>query len=140
MTYQELKEQLERMTELMSTYNAIASCGVPQKSVHHWVAPKIMSGYTMGEEVRIRCGATTIQDIDQRKYYAKSCKWHEKHGYVLIDLSKANVKRYLSLLTQLEYTDLTMAERDELRNQAKDILCKSINKEHSQIKSLTIWV
>ena len=93
-----LEREKESIESAMAVAQALVDCGIPRKLTKHWkpVAPE--SGYSMGETVVLKCGDKTIQKLDNTSEYAKSCKYRAKHGYIVLEFSKKDLRTLVDLM------------------------------------------
>lgn len=96
-TYKQAKMMVEKYTAMMKLYNNLISFGVPQSKVQYYETPCVSSDYSMGELVIVRCNGFDIDRKDKRQEYARSCKYHAKHGIIVLDFTKADLKKYVTL-------------------------------------------
>lgn len=94
--YVNKKDECEKM---LSKYDTLINLGIPKGKVQFYVSPTVSSGYSMGELVEVYCNGVLIEKIDNRKQYAKSCKWRgsEKHGKIVLHFNKTDLKKYVNL-------------------------------------------
>ena len=140
-TYKQVKTQLETLNSIIDLYDKLINCGIAKDKVHYYESPHCYSDYSMGEEIDVRCNMKPIEKVDNRKYYAKSCKWSEKHGYILLNFSKKDLKRYVQIGLEMEFA---LKSKDNklylnLLVEKKALLRKSFVAEKSIVKSLIIY-
>lgn len=93
----------ERLEEIVSNFQAqldliktLRTIGVNKQDAEKFIVntPRIFSGYSMGENVRVLYFSKTdnkyysIIDENHCEAYARSCKWKPQHGYVKIVFTK----------------------------------------------------
>lgn len=147
-TYKDVVSELERLTAIKEEYDALISCGIPQAKAHCFDIPYLYvdSGFSMGEEIVIRCNKHEILKRDFTKDYAKSCKWKAKHGYIVVDFTKKDLRTYIELWERsfeierllkfeqpIELREKRRKEDYELHQQIKACLNDRINYELSTI-------
>lgn len=130
LTYKQAVSQLEMLEKKVNLYNNLISCGIAEKRVHLYEAPVCESGYSMGELIIIRCNGKEIDRYDNRKEYARSCKWSAKHGKIILDFTKKDLKTYFDLLQDKLNTNGYWARYTEMR----DLKTKVFVAEESEVK------
>lgn len=101
-TYKEAKERLLELRKLLNLYDILHLFGgVPYKDVHFYMPPNYASGYNMGEVIVVKCNGVTLDTIDNRKFYAKSCKWRPKHGHIVLNFTKKALREYIEICHKL---------------------------------------
>jgi len=139
-TYNHVQYELNKLNETMELYNNLHTCGIALNKVHYYEKPKCSSEYSMGEKIEVCCNGITIQVIDDRQYYAKSCKWQEKHGYILLNFSKKDLKRYVEIGVEMEKV-LQRKEMEAywgLMKERKELIKKSYIANKSVVKKFYV--
>lgn len=133
-TYKEAKERLLELRKLLNLYDILHLFGgVPYKDVHFYMPPNYASGYNMGEVIVVKCNGVTLDTIDNRKFYAKSCKWRPKHGHVVLAFSKKSFRRYVDLCA--EWANATdVKERLKIASEKADVIQSAFDSEFSDVK------
>ena len=139
-TYKQVKEQLDVLNNILDLYDKLNECGIAKDKVHYYEAPKCSSDYSMGEEVDVRCNMRQIQLIDKRRYYAKSCKWNEKHGFILLNFSKKDLKRYVQIGIEMEQAQKAKDRNRylNLSDEKNKLIKKAFVAEKSIVKKLYV--
>lgn len=96
-SYESVVEEIAQLFATKSVYDKLIECGIAKKDVHFYVTPDITSGYSMGEEIVVKCNDVAIESVDNTQQYAKSCTWRPKHGYILLNFTKKDLKTYVAL-------------------------------------------
>ena len=103
--YCDLLLEQQKITDRLTLLDRVIANGVPKGIVHHYVTPDLSSGYSMGETVVMACNGQVFDVKDQTREYAKSCKWRARHGRVVVDMTKKQLRRYVELLARGEQGD-----------------------------------
>ena len=134
-TYNEAKEQFTELRKLLNLYDVLHIFGgVPYKDVHYYMPPYFASGYTMGEEVVVKCNGVIIDTIDRRKHYSKGCKWKAKHGRIVIDFTKKAMRQYVEICKSL-CDENNIKNRSELVTKERALLEDALDLTESIMKA-----
>lgn len=95
-TYQSVVSEIDKLSKTLQVYDALIACGIAKKDVQYYDTPYIYSGYSMGETIHVKCNGKNIATVDNTKQYAKSCTWKPKHGLVVINFTKKELKEYVN--------------------------------------------
>lgn len=125
--YNDVQEIRATINYLCEVYDALVSCGIPKRDVHHFVKPQPSSGYSMGEVVITSCNGKEICRVNNTQEYAKSCKWRAKHGVVFVEFTKTTLRRYIDMLKRddigcyrLMLSCINISKSDLTRKQVKE--------------------
>lgn len=103
-TLEQLQNQVNELTRQIEMIETLRTIGVNKQDAEKFIVntPRIFSGYSMGENVRVLYFSKTdnkyysIIDENHCEAYASSCKWRPQHGYVKIVFTKKNdVKAFI---------------------------------------------
>jgi hypothetical protein len=143
MNYQKVKKDYERATYLLSVYDALKSCGIPEKLVHHFAPFSIYSGYKMGELTEIKCNGLLIVRYDDRELYRGSAKRFNcsaAHGYTCVNFSKKNLRKFIDLSAELSTEEAkikayeTTQKRHDLLQEIKALIWGAVEEETTKHK------
>lgn len=95
-SYATVVSEIDRLNRTLNVYDALIACGIPKKDVLFYNTPYVFSGYSMGETIVVKCNEKHIETADFTKQYAKSCTWKPKHGLVVINFTKKELKEYVN--------------------------------------------
>lgn len=95
--YKEMQQQVAELNNNIEIMDAVIKAGIPQSKAHYifdFVGDmfRVSSGYSMGEDVDIVVNGERVIRINQKKEYARSCKWNANHGWVIIELTKKDFR------------------------------------------------
>ena len=133
-TYQQVKNEIAENTNKMDLFEKLHFEGISYKNVHYYVTPPVSSNYSMGEQVDVRCKNRPLEKVDHRQYYAKSCKWQPKHGYIVIDFDKKGLKDYVNLCKKLN-GEMDLKTRVDLINERQSLVRKYVKTEFCEFKN-----
>ncbi len=143
--YQKVKKDYERAAHLLSVYDALKSCGVPEKLVHHFAPFTVNSGYSLGEVTRIQCAGVPIIEHDKRAHYTGRARRYNStavHGFTCVDFSKKDLRKFLNLRAELHETPVN-ARRfeifDELQNLIRNAIDARTAKHKEGVCKCIIW-
>ena len=96
-SYEQVVDKIQEFTELKRVYDKLHTYGIPRSLAPYFIScdyPKrSYSGYSMGELICVCFKGDVIVSYDNRKDYAKSCKWKPKHGYVKFNFTSRKTLR-----------------------------------------------
>lgn len=134
-TYDQLKASIAKDQKQLDLYDALIAQGLPKTKVHYFSVPMIKSGYIMGERVVVRVNSATVTQADYTKEYARSCKYRAKHGKVVLDFSKKDLRYWLDWCVLIHTSHFKEAENINIDK----FLQERVNKAESILKNGRIY-
>jgi hypothetical protein len=116
--------KLQQQLELAKRLHDIG--GVPYSLTVKYKEPIMKSGYTMGEEIIVKCNGQIIDRINNCMNYPKSCKYNAKHGKITINFTKKGLREYIERANK--FFD------DENWKKLRDLVFKSVEKNNTICK------
>ena len=135
--YKTTKKKSEELLERLRVYDCLIACGIPQKMVHYYEHPSVGSGYSMGEKVIVRVGYKPIEIIDNRKEYAKTCRYSARHGMVVLNFTKAALKKYVSLCKT--FTDGSIDDKVAASTEIRGLVRKQYDEKASVVRKFEVY-
>ena len=137
MNYQKVKKDYERAAYLLSVYDALKSCDIPEKLVHHFAPFAVASGYSLGEVTRIQCAGVLITERDTRTAYKGRAKRYNAtaaHGYTCVNFNKKDLRKFLDLRAELSATPAN-ARRFEIYDELRRMIYGAVDKQTAKHKA-----
>lgn len=120
---------MEYFTTVYDIHTRLKSL-VPDKLIPYYQCPRIYSGYSMGEQIKVFFNGQPISEEDFRdKYRSGKYRGKENHGLIVINFpTKKKLRAYLEAcktLTLMEQKDaigkITSDERVAMYNQLQEV-------------------
>lgn len=114
---------------MLGVYDALKSCGIPEKLVHHFATFAVGSGYSLGEVTRIQCAGALIVEHDTRTQYTGRARRYNSraaHGYTCVNFSKKDLRKFIDLRAELSATPLN-ARRFEIFNDLQRLIYDAVD-------------
>ena len=137
MNYQKIKKDYKRAVYLLGVYDALKSCGIPEKLVHYFAPFTVGSGYSLGEVTRVQCAGALIIERDTREYYTGRAKRYNSraaHGYTCVNFSKKDLRKFVDLRAELSATSVN-ARRFEIFNELQRLIYSAVDKQTAKHKT-----
>lgn len=134
-TYDALQKLIETETEKLKLYDRLIACGLPKSKIHWYAIPDMRSGYSMGEYVILRCNGQIIDTTDQTKEYRGGCKYRAKHGKVVLDFTKKDLRHWLDWCMLIHTPRYKEAEKMNIDK----FLADRVNKQLSILKNEKVY-
>lgn len=140
---QQLKEERDSIDIKIRQLENISSFGIPKTNVHKFIKPCVDSGHSMGEVTKLYCNGEIVCMYDRTTEYAKSCKWKAKHGLVVIECNKKELKQYFDMCIMYDKIDYRIRHHDTLYSNLEnkdELLKKHFSEEYELQKELNKWM
>lgn len=136
-TFEQLNRLQGEIADYLRFYENLHKSGISYKNAFGLVSCSFYaySGYSMGEIIELQCNGKELHKYDRRQEYAKSCKWKAKHGRVVFDFTKKDLKRLCEILTLVqkgtERNTLTREAEKALLSELKEIKQRAFSEKKS---------
>lgn len=134
-TYDQLKASIAKDQKQLGLYDALIAQGLPKSKVHYFSVPMAKSGYSMGERVVVRVNGAIVAQADYTREYGRCCKYSAKHGKVIFDFSKKDLKYWLDWCVLIHTSHFKEAENINIDK----FLQERVNKAESILKNGRIY-
>lgn len=145
-TYNQYQNELNKAQAKMNLLDKLVDNGITKKSSGFFMRINVDSGYSMGENTYLMVGGLPLDAVDTTKEYAKSCKWRENHGKVVINFTKKDLKTYVAMCEEMDKLRMygkkmeSMHKETEIKNWVESKINMDLSVfSRGKVGSVYIW-